>query len=60
MQFLYLLIVGVALYVFSDWLLRRIERSLGRELDQRSLIFFAILLTLALCSFALIRFFAGP
>jgi hypothetical protein len=60
MQFVYLLVVGIALYIFSDWLLGRIEQSLGRTLDQRSLIFFAILLTSALCSFALIRLFAGP
>jgi surface polysaccharide O-acyltransferase-like enzyme len=59
MSALYLLIVAVGLYVFSDWLLRRIEAHLGRHLEQRSLIFFAILLTSALISFALIRMLLG-
>ena len=59
MQFLYFLIAAIALYVFSDWLLRRIEARLGRHLEQRSLVFFAILLCSALISFALIRLLSG-
>jgi flagellar biogenesis protein FliO len=55
MQFLYFLIAAIALYAFSDWLLRRIEARLGRSLEQRSLIFFGILLGSALASFAAIR-----
>ncbi len=55
MEFLYFIVVAIALYAFSDWLLRRIEGRLGRHLEQRSLIFFAILLTSALLSFGLIR-----
>lgn len=55
MEILYFVVVAVALYAFSDWLLRRIEARLGRHLEQRSLIFFAILLTSALVSFGLIR-----
>ena len=43
---------------FADWLLRRVESVLGRQLEQRSLIFFAILLGSALIGFALIRHFA--
>ena len=59
MEFLYFLAAAIALYAFSDWLLRRIEAHLGRVLDQRSLIFFAILLISALASFALIRLLFG-
>jgi hypothetical protein len=59
MEFLYFLVAAVALYAFSDWLLRRIEARLGRHLDQRSLIFFAILLTSALAGFGLIRLLLG-
>ena len=55
MEFLYFVAAAIGLYVFSDWLLRRIEARLGRHLEQRSLIFFAILLGSALASFALIR-----
>jgi hypothetical protein len=59
MQFLYLTIAAVVLYFFADWLLRRVESVLGRQLEQRSLIFFAILLGSLLIGFALIRHFAG-
>jgi hypothetical protein len=59
MQFLYLIIATVVLYFFSDWLLRRIESALGRRLEQRSVVFFAILLGSILISFALIRHLAG-
>ena len=59
MEFLYLTIAFVVLYFFSDWLLRRVESVLGRQLEQRSIIFFAILLGSALITFALIRHFAG-
>ena len=59
MEFLYFLVAAIALYAFSDWLLRRIEARLGRHLEQRSVIFFAILLSSALVSFALIRLLLG-
>lgn len=59
MQFLYLLLVAVALYAFSDWALRWLESRLGRPIEQRSLVFFAILLGSAVLVFALIRQFAA-
>ena len=59
MELLYFLVVAVVLYAFSDWLLRRIEARLGRHLEQRSLIFFGILLGSALASFTLIRLLFG-
>jgi len=53
-------VVGIALYFFSDFVLRSLERYLGRRLENRSLIFFGILLFSALVSFAAIRrFIAG-
>jgi hypothetical protein len=48
-------IVAIALYFASDWILERIEIAYGRRFEYRTLIFFAILLVLALASFALIR-----
>lgn len=48
-------IVAVALYFAADWILQHVEIHVGRRLEHRTLIFFAILLTLALTSFALIR-----
>jgi hypothetical protein len=51
----YFTLVAILLYFIADWILDRAERAAGRRFDQRSLIFFGILLTLALVSFALIR-----
>lgn len=50
-------IVAVLLYFFSDWILNQVEVRLGQRLKYRSLVFFAILATLALSSFALLRRF---
>ena len=55
MEFLLFAVVAVVLYFLSDWVLRRIEAAVGRELEQRTLVFFAIFLGLLLNSFALIR-----
>jgi len=59
MEFLYFLAAGIALYAFSDWLLRTIEARRGGQFEYRSVIFFAILLSLALVSFAVIRRLVG-
>lgn len=42
------------LYLFSDWLLRFIELQRGAPLKNRSVVFFAIILVLALVSFELL------
>ncbi len=55
MEAVYFTVVAVALYFVSDWILNRIEIAAKRRFEHRTLIFFAILLTLALCSFGLIR-----
>ena len=53
------LAVAVVLYWVSDRILLRIEAARGGRFAERTLIFFAILLTLALASFwALGRLFA--
>lgn len=59
MEFVYFTLVAVALYVASDRLLDVIEARLGRRLEHRSLIFFAILLVLAVTSFWAIRKILG-
>ncbi|CAK0742843.1 conserved hypothetical protein [Azospirillaceae bacterium] len=53
----YTIVAGI-IYVASDRLLDRIEIHLGRRLQQRSLIFFVIITTLAIASFSLIQQFA--
>jgi hypothetical protein len=59
MSIVYFTLVAIVLYVFADWLLVRVELAAGTRLKHRSLVFFVILLTLALSSFSLIQHFAG-
>ena len=59
MSIVYFTLVAAILYLFSDWVLQRAEAAAGRRFEHRSLIFFAILLTLALTSFSLLGDLAG-
>ena len=59
MEAVYYTLTGIILYVVSDWILDRIEVAYGRRFKSRSLIFFGILLALALASFWLIRRYLG-
>ncbi len=52
-------LVAIALYLGSDWVLQRIEVAVGRRLEHRSLIFFAILLVAALATFSILRGLGG-
>jgi predicted PurR-regulated permease PerM len=58
-EFLYLIVVGIVLYVVSNWILDRIERARGERFEQRSVIFLFLLLGLALVTFAVLRQFLG-
>lgn len=55
MSAIYFTIVAIVLYFVSDWLLERVEVAAGKRLEHRSLIFFAILLSLALITFSIIQ-----
>ena len=59
MEVVYFTLTAIACYVISDWILKRMEAIAGRRFEHRTLIFFALILGLALASFALIRNFAG-
>jgi predicted PurR-regulated permease PerM len=59
MEALYFTAVAIFLYFAADWILERIESVVGRRLDNRSLVFLVVLLTLALMSFAAIRRYTG-
>jgi len=59
MEVIYFTVVAIVLYLLADWILVRIEVAAGKVLEHRSLIFFAILITLALTSFWLIRLYTG-
>jgi hypothetical protein len=59
MEVVYFTLVAIVLYLVSDWILQRLEIATGHRFEHRSLIFFALLLTLALVSFSLIRLYTG-
>lgn len=55
MDIVWLLITAIVLYVLSDRILDTMERRAGRRFENRSLIFFGIILALSLVTFAVIR-----
>ena len=59
MEFVYFTIAGLLLYFLSDWILVRVELWRGAAFEQRSLIFFVIILVLALTSFKAIELLLG-
>jgi hypothetical protein len=59
MQLVYYSIAGILLYLLSDWILLRVEAWRGAAFEQRSLVFFAVILVLALTSFKAIELWLG-
>lgn len=59
MSAIYFTIAGIALYFVSDRLLQLAETQAGRRFEYRTLIFFVILLTLALITFSFIERLTG-
>jgi len=59
MDIIYFTLAGILLYLAADWILRRIETAAGKPLQYRSVIFFVILLAMAVTSFSLIRNLTG-
>ena len=59
MEILYFTVAAMFLYVVADWILKRMETAAGKRFEYRSLIFFAILLTMAVTSFAIVRNLTG-
>jgi hypothetical protein len=55
MEFVYYTFAGLLLYVLSDWILVRMETVHGDRFEHRSLVFFVIILLLAVSSFKLIE-----
>ena len=54
MSIVYFTLVAIALYWLADWALERVEVRAGKRLQHRSLVFFAILMSLALVTFSMI------
>ena len=59
MEIFYYTIVAILLYLGADWILKRMEVAAGKRFEKRNLIFFAILMTMAVTSFTLIRTLTG-
>ena len=59
MEAVYFTALAALLYVMADRILDLLERRAGRRFEYRSLIFFILLLGMALGSFALIRASTG-
>jgi len=56
MELIAFTLAGIVLYFFSDWLLDHIERARGARFENRSIIFFIIILVLAITSFQIIGY----
>ena len=59
-EIVYFTLVGIGLYFASDWILDRLETRRGRRFENRSIIFFVIILVLAFVSFQLISRLQQP
>ena len=59
MEVVYFTLVAALLYLVSNWIVERLEIAAGRRFEYRSVLFFVILLTLALTSFYFIRLYTG-
>jgi hypothetical protein len=60
MTTIYFTLVAIGLYLVADRILDALERRAGRRFEQRSLVFFALLLALSLATFAILRRFLAP
>lgn len=54
MEIISFTLIAVLLYIVSDWLVNRIESRRQERLEHRTLVFFAIILILAMATFSLI------
>lgn len=60
MPALYFALVAILLYFLADWVVDRVERAAGRRFEHRSVLFFAVLLALAMLVFAAIHTVSDP
>lgn len=60
MELVVFTVVAIALYVGADAILDWIERARGARFENRQVVFFAIILPLALATFWLLRHLFGP
>ena len=61
MQYLYYTLAAIVLYFLSDFILIKIEQLRGVQFkEQRSVVFLAIIMVLAIASFKAIEVLVGP
>ena len=60
MDIVYFTVIAIGVYFAADWLLDWIERRRGERFENRQVVFFAIILPLALAAFWLMRLLSGP
>lgn len=60
MDIAYFTVIAIGLYIGADRLLDWIERRRGKRFENRQVIFFAIILPLALATFWLVRSARAP
>jgi len=59
MDIVWFTLIAIALYFGADRLLDWIERKRGARFENRQIVFFAIILPLALAAFWLMRMYSG-
>lgn len=59
MDIVWFTLVAIGIYFGADWLLDWIERKRGARFENRQIVFFAIILPLALAAFWLVRTLSG-
>lgn len=57
MEIILFTLVAIFLYIFADWLLRKLEQRRGAHFKNRSLIYFVIILILTLGTFEVLQHF---
>ncbi len=55
MELIYFTLVAIILYIVSDKIVLTIERKRGERLQNRSVVFFLIIITLSIISFSIIQ-----
>ncbi len=55
MELIYFTLAAIVLYIVSDKIVLTIERKRGKRLQNRSVIFFFIIITLTIISFSIIQ-----
>ena len=60
MEILYFTVIAVGLYAISDAILNYIERTRGARFENRQIVFFCIILVLALITFQTMSLLTKP